>query len=202
MNDFWLFLGVMLFLFVLWVYTGGPNNPISFAGPYITPVSAPGVAQVGYGPSANQYLKSANIQPHAVATVVNSAHSPYVSDLNISYSDFRSSDPRTEYVHVHLNSDREVDITGWQLVGAKSGTHVTIPTGKRGGSSSDRDIRLSPDYRDAYIVTGSRGTDPLKSMYGDAWHTSLGIRSDIWPDDTDTITLLDQNGKVVDQYSY
>lgn len=201
MNDVWLFIGFLVFLFVLWVYADGPNNPISFSGPYITPVTAPGVSQTGYGPSANSFFKNEVISGHT-GGVIDSAKSPYTNDVRIGYSDPRAGSSRDEYIVIHLESDNDVDITGWQLVGAHNGTHVIIPQGSRSSSSSKRDITLSVDYRDAYIVSGSRASDSVKNSYNGEWHTLLGKSGDIWDDDSDTITLLDQNGKVVDQYSY
>lgn len=201
MNDIWLFLGCLVFLFLLWVYAGGPTNPISFSGPYITPVTAPGTTQVGYGPSANTFFKNEVTGGHT-GDVIDSARSPYANDVRIGYSDPRAGNSRDEYIVIHLESDNDIDITGWQLVGAQNGTHVVIPEGSRGSSSSKRDMTLSVDYRDAYIISGTRASDSIKSSYSGEWHTLLGNRSDIWDDDSDTITLLDQNGKVVDQYSY
>lgn len=43
------FFAMMLFLFVAWVATGGPNRPISFAGPFITPITNVDQEQQGYG---------------------------------------------------------------------------------------------------------------------------------------------------------
>jgi len=43
------FLAIFLFIFVAWVSTGGPKRPISFAGPFITPVTNTGQEQEGYG---------------------------------------------------------------------------------------------------------------------------------------------------------
>ena len=205
MNDLWLFLGCILFLFVLWVYAGGPNNPISFSGPYITPITSPGSTQsgYGYGPSANTFFKSANTGSRSGnVNVIDSARSPFADDIRIGYSDPRARNARDEYMVVHLDSDKDIDITGWQLVDADNGNHVIIPHGSRGSSSSKRDMTLSVDYRDAYIVSGSRSSDAVKNSIDGAWHAYLGKNSDIWNDDSDTITLLDQNGKVVDQYSY
>jgi hypothetical protein len=51
-------------------------------------------------------------------------------------------------------------------------------------------------------VTGSRASDSVKLNYDGAWRAFLGERDDIWQNDSDTITLLDENGKVVDQYRY
>lgn len=43
------FFAMILFLFVAWVATGGPDRPISTAGPFITPVTNVGQEQQGYG---------------------------------------------------------------------------------------------------------------------------------------------------------
>ncbi|HYE22900.1 MAG TPA: hypothetical protein VEA92_00410 [Candidatus Paceibacterota bacterium] len=43
------FLAIFVFIFVAWVSTGGPKRPISFAGPFITPVTNTGQEQEGYG---------------------------------------------------------------------------------------------------------------------------------------------------------
>lgn len=201
MNDLWLFLGCLLFLFVLWVYSGGPNNPISFSGPYITPVTAPGSTQIGYGGSANQFLRG-SYAGGAPSPVIDSARSPYAGSVRIAYSDPQQSDERAEYLQLQLTSGTDVDVTGWQLVGAARGVHVRIPQGSLASSSSKRDILLDPDHRDVYVVTGSRATDAVKSLYQNEWRAFLGDSEDIWQNGNDTITLLDQNGKVVDQYQY
>ena len=44
-----LFVIACLFMvYLAWVITGGPNRPISKAGPYITPVTRPGEESQGY----------------------------------------------------------------------------------------------------------------------------------------------------------
>lgn len=48
-QDAFFFLAIFLFIFVAWVATGGPNKPISFAGPFITPVSTYNDQQEAYG---------------------------------------------------------------------------------------------------------------------------------------------------------
>lgn len=198
MNDLWLFLGIFAFIFVLWIYSGGPNNPISFSGPYITPVTAPGVEQIGYGPSANTYYRTARTSG-TKTDVTDTARSPYAGQVRIDSSDPRETDPRAEYIRLHA-TDANIPVSGWQLVSARSGTQVRIPDGNQ--EESKRPVRLSQD-NDALIITGSRASDSLKSTYtyASAWHIFLGSRDEIWPS-SDLITLLDQNGRVVDQYSY
>ncbi|TAL58158.1 MAG: hypothetical protein EPN84_13270 [Legionella sp.] len=47
--DIFFFLGIFAFIFVAWVSTGGPQRPISFSGPFITPVTNVNQEQRGYG---------------------------------------------------------------------------------------------------------------------------------------------------------
>lgn len=47
--DIFFFLAIFVFIFVAWVATGGPQRPISTAGPFITPVTNTGQEQEGYG---------------------------------------------------------------------------------------------------------------------------------------------------------
>lgn len=47
--DILFFVGIFAFLFVAWVSTGGPQRPISFSGPFITPITNVNQEQRGYG---------------------------------------------------------------------------------------------------------------------------------------------------------
>lgn len=202
MNDLWLFLGCILFLFVLWVYSGGPNQPISFAGPYITPITAPGITQTGYGGSANASFRKVVLPSDASSnTILSSARSPYAGSVTIKSSEPRSTNPDTEFILLHLLTNTTIDVTGWQLVDADNGVHVRIPTTPSSGGYQD--MVLSPSHPNAYVISGAQLTDSmLASMYPNSLSALLGAPSELWPNSSDTITLLDQNGKVVDQYQY
>jgi hypothetical protein len=200
-NDLWLFGGILLFLFVLWVYSGGPNHPISFAGPYLTPVTDYGVESEGYGPSANQYLRSGSSGGSGGdVDVIDSARSPYFGDVYLAGGDPGSRSARTEYVRVRSNADDDITITGWRLVSAENGTSVRIPEGRRGNSSRERDIELEPGD-EALIYTGTHRNSDDSSYASSLWRAYLEKSRETW-DYSDTITLLDANGKVVDQYRY
>jgi hypothetical protein len=43
-------LGIFLLFFLIWAFAGGPSRPISFAGPFITPITNEGQTQTAYGP--------------------------------------------------------------------------------------------------------------------------------------------------------
>src|SRR5882757_1001106 len=48
-TDLLFFIAVFIFIFVVWVATGGPDRPISFAGPYLYPIETTGVKATAYG---------------------------------------------------------------------------------------------------------------------------------------------------------
>lgn len=173
MNDLWLFLGCIVFLFVLWVYSGGPNNPISFSGPYITPVTAPGVTQTGYGRSANNSYGSranpsnansgqafwnrwASGAPGSRATFGNP--SPYVGTVHLYRGAIGTGNVNTEYLTISSGASAPVTITGWQLVGLRSNSHAVItqaaPVLNQYGQSALAPITLAPGGQ-AIVTTGS-----------------------------------------------
>lgn len=172
MNDLWLFLGCIVFLFVLWVYSGGPNNPISFAGPYITSVTAPGVTQVGYG-SANDsfYGSSADSSntsgqtfwsrwtsgaPGSRSTIGNP--SQYVGVVHLYRGAIGTGNVNTEYLVISSSANAPVTITGWQLVSTRSNSRVVITQGTSSvnpyGSSALGPITLARGGL-AYVTSGS-----------------------------------------------
>ena len=64
MHDAWFFIGVFVFIFLIWIATGGPTHPISFTGPTLaqpdvlgggTYLSLPR-ANFGYGKASNVVL--------------------------------------------------------------------------------------------------------------------------------------------------
>lgn len=59
-NDALFFLAILLFIFVAWVATGGPKRPISFAGPFITPITNTGQEQRGYGSWQERFESESN----------------------------------------------------------------------------------------------------------------------------------------------
>ncbi len=147
-SDAFFFGGVILFFFVLWLATGGPTKPISFAGPYITPIESPDSVQVGYGDTGASSGSSQDVrsslsdaqyklqQLQAQATSIQSfgTPSPYRGQVTISHSGGASgSTPDTEYVTIQAAYDAKSDITisGWRLVSAATGNSATIPNGSQ-----------------------------------------------------------------------
>jgi hypothetical protein len=199
MSDYLFYVVGIIFIFIVWLYAGGPNNPFSFTGPYITPITDVDTTQVGYDDPGASFWGSANTPNESTDVVVDSAKSPYSGSVRFIGSDPDTGDEGSEYMAIRSDTDTDVIITGWQLVSAKSGKQYRIPEGTL--RSKTGTIRIS-DGDEAVIITSTKSNSNLKGYYTDAWNAYLGERRDIWDDRSDTITLLDSNGKVVDQYRY
>lgn len=144
-SDVGLFVGILIFFFVLWVYSGGPNKPFSFSGPYITPITNISTSQIGYGPSANDAYRGGNTSsgntnsgqafwsrwtssdPSAHVTFGNP--SAYAGSVHLERGALGTNDVNTEYLIIRSGANAPVTITGWQLVGTKSGSHAVITQG-------------------------------------------------------------------------
>lgn len=180
MSDAFFFIGVLLFFFILWFASGGPTRPISFAGPYITPITDVNTVQEGYrvestgssGSSSSGNIKNDLIQAQdTLARLKRSSSelkafgeaSPYRGIITVGYGGVSATDPDQEYVTVRLSSSatENVTISGWQLVSGATGKRLRIPQGTslpRSGRVNDvGPITLTPGD-EAIIVTGESPT--------------------------------------------
>lgn len=181
MHDAWFFLGVFVFIFLIWIVTGGPTHPIAFTGPTIaqpqelgggtylslpralnsisgwTPVSLPGSSSGG-GVVGSSGISVPSLGGSG-STFGNS--SPYGSTVSMSHyvSGAGSLDPRNEYTEIRTawGSDTPVDISGWTLSSDATGNASVIPKGTEVPSSgvinAAQDIVLMPGDR-AIIISG------------------------------------------------
>lgn len=178
MHDAWFFIGVFIFIFLIWIATGGPLHPIAFTGPKLslpgalgggtylsfprapsgingTDISLPGSSS-GSGSSYSQ-----NPLPVFVGGSVFGTPSTYRSivSMNHSVSGAGSTDPKNEYVELSVSSDAgiPVDISGWSLSSDATGASVAIPKGTETPASGlvndAQDIILSPGDR-AILISG------------------------------------------------
>lgn len=163
------FLGVLAFFFILWFATGGPSKPISFAGPYITPITDVDTVQQGYGDTPAADFGSgvwSDIIGGSFSGGTNiggaSNPSPYRGQVRVSGTGGTSSeDPDREYVVLRVSGKDSIDITGWRLVSGASGRGARIPEGAalpRSGRVNDTGrIMLNPGD-EAIVVTGEAPT--------------------------------------------
>lgn len=177
-HDAWFFIGVFVFIFLMWVATGGPLHPLSFAGPGLSQPSPIGGGTYLSLPRAPLGIGSGNVTLPDVsggfgssgsgstgtgggATGVYTNPSPYrgLVVMNHGVSSAGAADPTSEYIQLYVPSSAgsAVDISGWQLVSQVTGNGSYIPRGTEvpttGTINQAQDIVLTPGTR-AYIISG------------------------------------------------
>ena len=231
MGDGMLFLVGIIFFFILWVVSGGPTKPISFAGPFITPITNVGQTQKGYGPDVA--LGGTLSAGGASVGVAEKKTSPFANQvfLNHSINELNSS-PNYEYLtlQVSSNSTQPVNVSDWKLVSKTTDESAVIPQGVpllTLGTVTLQPILLNPGA----TVTITTGMSPVNVSYAEnsctnllsnqpnymkcvtahrsdpnfisnSWRIYLNKSVQIWKNSGDTLELLDANGKVVDSFSY
>lgn len=168
MNDLILVIGGLVFLFILWVYTGGPNRPISFAGPYLTPITTTGDESEAYGTTDGFWESYRSMLRNTTSGEGTSGGSSWwggsrESGMSVSLSggDPSATDPEEEYLIIQNNSSSPVSITGWRLESEKSGASATIGDGERIARESGRSNIVLVAGEQAIVTTGdapSRGS--------------------------------------------
>jgi hypothetical protein len=149
MGQAWFVIAIFVFAFILWVSTGGPTKPISFAGPYITPITDVDDVQGGYGEDIDIGTSNENNDSGSRIWSVKSVVGRFENRLGsgasvgpVSPSADRvriasgaggpsGSDAKSEYIVLRATDEGTVDVTGWRIVSEKSGASVTIPQAER-----------------------------------------------------------------------
>jgi hypothetical protein len=157
MNETWFFVGLLVFILVVWIALGGPTRGVSFSFPTIS--YAPGEAATTSGggalalPRAPFGVGGASIHlpdiyagiggsgaPGSgsskplitVPGVVLPALSTYSGRVRLgSVVNASSSDATSEYLRLSVVDDRgpSIDITGWQLISGATYKNAFIPRG-------------------------------------------------------------------------
>jgi hypothetical protein len=148
MGQAWAVIAIFVFVFILWVSTGGPTKPISFAGPYITPITDVGDVQDGYGEDiqiGSDNNNDSGSRIWSVKSVAGRFENKLGSGANVgpvspSADKVRivsgaggpsGSAPKSEYVMLRATSEEAINVTGWRIVSEKSGASVTVPQAER-----------------------------------------------------------------------
>ncbi len=173
-SDGLFFVGILAFFFILWFVSGGPMKPISFAGPYITPVTNANTVQSGYGAGATTKTSASTGSPlvqiqniqNSVAQLQRNAStvrafgqaSPYQGQVKVtSQGNASATDPAKEYVIIRNNGKEPIDITGWTISSSANALSERIPRGalipSKGSVNDMSDIMLAPGDQ-AFVHTG------------------------------------------------
>ena len=156
-SDVVFFLAVLLLFFGAWLYSGGPSRPISFAGPYITPITDVDIEQHGYGDDGSIWGEITNLGNGFTGLQGVSDPSPLQGEVRVSGTNAGSDDPDEEYVTIQNAGTAPVDITGWRLVSGATGKSARIPEGAqvpRSGRVNPTDRIVLQPGDTALIVTG------------------------------------------------
>jgi hypothetical protein len=144
-HDAWFFIGVFAFIFIVWVATGGPAHPISFAGPFLSEPSPLGSGTYIGLPRAPFSIGASDVElvnPDtgggsgglgSLQGVDFGTASAYRSEITLSHyvSSAGAHDPEDEYLKLSLSrsAPAPLDISGWKLESAASGNAAMIPEG-------------------------------------------------------------------------
>jgi hypothetical protein len=176
-HDAWFFVGVFVFIFLVWIAVGGPTHPISFTGPGLalpdvlgggTYLNLPrasfglGTGNVSLPGSSSGSGSSGNTEtPTFTGGTAFGIPSPYrgLVSLNHYVSGANSSNPTSEYVEINAsqNAGAPVNISGWRIYSEATGNSATIPKGTEvpisGTVNAAQDIVLTPGMR-ALLISG------------------------------------------------
>src|SRR3989344_7291937 len=182
MHDAWFFVGVFVFIFLIWIATGGPLHPIAFTGPTLALPGALGGgtwlqlprAPFGVGGSNVSLPGSSNGQnvpgssynsetpsPSSLGGSTFGPTSPYrgIVRMNHYVSGAGSTDPKNEYIKISVTQSTTIPInlSGWTLSSDASGNAASIPKGTEiptsGIVNAIQDIELNPGEQ-AMIISG------------------------------------------------
>lgn len=177
-HDAWFFVGVFVFIFLIWIATGGPTHPIAFSGPTLhapqelgggTYLSFPR-STFGFGgtnislPGSSDDSSTGNTKGSLPTLPIGSTFgeiSPYrgIISMNHYVSGAGSTDPKDEYIELAVaqNADVPVDISGWTIESDTTGKAAVIPKGTEVPSSGTinaaQDIVLLAGAR-ALLISG------------------------------------------------
>lgn len=178
-HDAWFFIGIFVFIFLIWIATGGPLHPLAFTGPSLAQPDVLGggtylqLPRAPYGIGGNTvvlpgsssenspYLSPGNTVPTFIGGSLFGSPSPYrgVVFMNHYVSSAGTENPANEYIEISVSqrSNGPVNISGWRLRSDASGTTAVIPKGTEvpvsGVINEAEDIVLAPGKR-ALIITG------------------------------------------------
>ncbi len=149
-TDLMFFFGMMLLFFLVWVAGGGPSRPLSFSGPYLGAITAPGTTAQSYGDPSQFSSINGQISIGSALPAIS-----FVKDASGAKSDDEESERVT--IMVSGAASNSISTAGWKLRSKESGKTVNFPAGtelpQSGRVNSSGAITLRPGDQ-AIIVSG------------------------------------------------
>ncbi|MEK9160712.1 MAG: hypothetical protein AAB440_01585 [Patescibacteria group bacterium] len=170
-NNALLFIGILIFVFILWVMTGGPAKPFASAGPYVKPIDGPGELAEPYELKRGSGLTSGitgnnsgffdlGAQLEDLSSYGETSEYRGVVSITRNPSGPRGTTASEEYLSISVSRRAEVPITmtGWKLESMSSGVGGIIPGGvaipRAGSVNTVSSIVVAPG--DTVVVTTGR----------------------------------------------
>ncbi|MFA5942316.1 MAG: hypothetical protein WC798_01445 [Candidatus Paceibacterota bacterium] len=179
MHDAWFFIGIFVFIFIIWIAIGGPTRPIAFTSPRLPAPGALGGGTFLQLPRAPFDIGTTKVSLPSSSGGTNTAGrtvkplpsflggsfgepSPYrgMATLRRNVSGAGASNPVNESVEITVaqNAGVPVNLSGWRLVSDATSKTATIPKGTEiptsGTINESEDIVLTPGIR-AIVISGS-----------------------------------------------
>lgn len=196
----------IVFIFIAWVATGGPTRPIATAGPYITPVTRQGEESQGYRtivPANPIDISSYPKQIPGKPSTISSGPDPFQRDTSTNGADVylehsslgpAAPNPNQEYITLVNRGTTDVDVRNWRIKSSATGESILAG------------LHRFPAGNTLHIVTGREAANyEFFSQLCDRARVNCGFLNrnlEVWARTRETITLYDQNGVVVDSFSY
>ncbi len=155
-QDFFIFLGVLFLLFVVWVSTGGPARYISQAGPFLNPPPPLG-SGTAYDLGEETYKTSSGDGTIlSNANVVYTGPTPGVGAPESGQAT-KPGSPETEFLQITLPANSPGLALSNLYIEDNTGVRIRVPNGgtltSLGTNPAERPIVLAPGEK-AYIISG------------------------------------------------
>lgn len=171
-GDFIFFLGIFLLFFFVWVASGGPSRPISFQGPFLTPITGPGAGANAYGSTATSISTGINMGGWGVNVSGGNGSEglvPGTSSFTGTVSIIRDTsgasrrDEDEEYLVLSVSplAQSSVSAAGWKLVSQKTGRGASFPQGTEDPRSGRVNILAPITLKPGDFATVSSGRSPV-----------------------------------------
>ena len=154
-QDFLFFLAIILIIFSVWVGAGGPNNQISFQGPFLSPISGPASSTPVTGTSTSFWNWGGG------GGAISADASPYRGRVMLSRDTTGAiqDNPRNEYVVIQTayGGSEAISLAGWKLSSNVTKESAVLPEAsalpKSGRVNTTASVSLTPGEQ-AIVVTG------------------------------------------------
>ncbi len=174
-HDAWFFVGIFLFIFLIWASTGGPARQTTLTGPSLNQSRGSGDTNLNFprasfnisrpisssasGDNGSSYSRSSAIKTLQGITFGNPSIYRDTVLMGSRISGASSTNPGNEYVQLSMvhSASSPVNISGWTLVSEITGKAALIPQGTpvptSGIINHTQNIILSPGEQ-AIVITG------------------------------------------------